>query len=29
VCTENAIRIEPVRESPQAGGDGRANLPCP
>ena len=29
VCTENAIRIEPVRELPQAGGNGRANLPGP
>ena len=25
VCTENLIRIEPVRESPQAGGDDRAD----
>ena len=24
VCTENLIRIEPVGESPQAGGDDRA-----
>ena len=27
VCTENLIRIEPVRESPQAGGDDRADPP--
>jgi len=27
VCTENLIRIEPVKESPHGGGDGRAHPP--
>jgi hypothetical protein len=27
VCTENLIRIELVRESPQAGDDDRADPP--
>ena len=29
VCTENFIRIEPVKESPHGGGDDRAHPPCP